>query len=894
MEYQTLDYGSFETRFLRLQAIHPNGFMEFEVVVASMSNPPNYYALSYRWGDTSQRAGLIVNGRHIDISMSLGEALASIDLTPGVLIWADAICINQNDLYEKSYQVRMMGLIYTKAQSTVSWVGRELPGIQHAHTLCAEIQRLAADDEDDQLRASYFSKALRCHQQPVRALYALHDLLSQPYWERVWIIQELIKAKSVEVRCGSFSFSLETLLWCSSRLKNFSSRAQSLLDAVKKFKITESTVRHGGRRISLLEAMITTRHFFASDERDKVYALLGLTRDGNDLVPIPTYTMQAQELFESLTVAILHSPQQALIPLLSSRAPLRSRFPCAPSWAVDWTDLALTLPPWLTLNCEKVTTNSLFDIKGTTNPSINSEYSIHLVTEGRPIGIICSTTDTTEFHEGQDSTEGDSIARLKKTASNVLKSICNSLLLKPAPIIIAGKTILETECIEALARLIVCGKHFTAWGVPDMDHVIDQASQLGEMVFSEWSLSVLAAAWLLGLGPRNLSEASDRKDKRPNIPTSKARKFSDDSTTTTESSKDVPELASIPFSPAWVAKLGRKQSSKDGDFSPASKADETRATALKRLTERLLHFSESSPGNRDEERPMSPEQLKESRAQTPEPPIPGKAEESGAVNFRKIAERLMAEHKEKFPESSLDKTEECQPIGLKKLTESLQQLATTRTRSFVIPPCRLPPAAFDLWQDVFSSLNATPENGLVLANVSFKSHWAIVLARRGTAPGDQLYWLNNFPIPLVLRDIGDGQFALIGEVCTGPNPDKQWIAAKNIQWLKEKDSVPEPSKIQIDLGHDGTVLDSEQLSSSDELDETPLEEDLTQADDIQSFDLTPSGIWQASQTFDAKHSTEFAIRPSSVQGNHCNPTPMFDSVIQERPALINEVEPAGY
>lgn len=38
-------------------------------------------------------------------------------------IWADAVCINQNDLDERSSQVGIMGDIYTTAKTCQIWLG---------------------------------------------------------------------------------------------------------------------------------------------------------------------------------------------------------------------------------------------------------------------------------------------------------------------------------------------------------------------------------------------------------------------------------------------------------------------------------------------------------------------------------------------------------------------------------------------------------------------------------------------------------------------------------------------------------------------------------------------------------------------------------------------------
>lgn len=40
-------------------------------------------------------------------------------------IWADALCINQQDRQEKSVQIRNMRHIYSKADEAYAWVGRQ-------------------------------------------------------------------------------------------------------------------------------------------------------------------------------------------------------------------------------------------------------------------------------------------------------------------------------------------------------------------------------------------------------------------------------------------------------------------------------------------------------------------------------------------------------------------------------------------------------------------------------------------------------------------------------------------------------------------------------------------------------------------------------------------------
>jgi hypothetical protein len=91
-----------------------------------LSCPP-YAALSYRWGDESDKKTMSVNfpgtaqAVSASITVNLHAALTRLRpllQIPGqatMPIWADALCINQSDTAEKDVQVAQMGSIYSRA-----------------------------------------------------------------------------------------------------------------------------------------------------------------------------------------------------------------------------------------------------------------------------------------------------------------------------------------------------------------------------------------------------------------------------------------------------------------------------------------------------------------------------------------------------------------------------------------------------------------------------------------------------------------------------------------------------------------------------------------------------------------------------------------------------------
>ncbi|KAL1653251.1 cell separation during budding [Didymella pomorum] len=55
-------------------------------------------------------------------------------------VWADALCINQDDLSERAHQVTLMGRIYSQAERVVVWLGSDDENI--AHTAAVALKRI--------------------------------------------------------------------------------------------------------------------------------------------------------------------------------------------------------------------------------------------------------------------------------------------------------------------------------------------------------------------------------------------------------------------------------------------------------------------------------------------------------------------------------------------------------------------------------------------------------------------------------------------------------------------------------------------------------------------------------------------------------------------------------
>jgi hypothetical protein len=110
--------------------------------------------------------------------------------------------------------------------------------------------------------------------------YLLLVLSNLPYWERIWIIQEVMLAKNLKMVWGHDSCSRDSLISFANALSNNPVRAPSLSRLIKasyagRFMSSRGIVR---RNNSLLSFVLRLgHHSYCSDPRDKVYGVLGLT-----------------------------------------------------------------------------------------------------------------------------------------------------------------------------------------------------------------------------------------------------------------------------------------------------------------------------------------------------------------------------------------------------------------------------------------------------------------------------------------------------------------------------------------------------------------------------------------------------------------------------------------
>jgi hypothetical protein len=122
--YDALPDGQF-IRMLTLYPGAPDDPLEGALELFDIASRDNYESLSYVWGKKEGcREIILFAGQRLALTASLHDALRRLRQPDRPRrLWADQICINQEDKVERSQQVQFMNHIYKNASHVLVWLG---------------------------------------------------------------------------------------------------------------------------------------------------------------------------------------------------------------------------------------------------------------------------------------------------------------------------------------------------------------------------------------------------------------------------------------------------------------------------------------------------------------------------------------------------------------------------------------------------------------------------------------------------------------------------------------------------------------------------------------------------------------------------------------------------
>jgi Heterokaryon incompatibility protein (HET) len=318
----------------------------------SCQHPP-YAGLSYTWGDPKLCRRILIGDMVLHVAENLMLALEHLQEDEKTLVlWIDAVCINQQDEEEKGAQVQRMGTIYGSAALTLVWLG---PADEESDLAIRQMRECVNAYGRDQLFKGVRSKFGGDLLERVAnmgldfATSATKALFQRPWFRRVWVTQEVLLASQVIFVCGEsyvdsddlgygFFFSMGMLETTISG--EFSMLpVRNMLAPIKPLPLKELL-----DPVFVLHLLGAGMELEASEARDFVYGLLGMISDTESLGLTVDYSKPVVSVYRDFAQAIVRAGR--LDCLFSVWTPYR-RFKDLPSWVPDWS---LTSPIVLRAN----------------------------------------------------------------------------------------------------------------------------------------------------------------------------------------------------------------------------------------------------------------------------------------------------------------------------------------------------------------------------------------------------------------------------------------------------------------------------------------------------------------------------------------------------------------
>lgn len=310
---------------------------------------PRYEALSYTWGSRADDEVAYVIPAHastskesateLQIGRNLALALRHLRYEDRVrTIWADAICINQQDQSEREEQVKRMSYIYKEADQVVVWLGPGSVDSGIAMRTLSFIGEQVVTTMDSWILASPEAVELDWCYSAVGLPYesdtwiTVNSFLSRDWFNRVWILQEIHLASNAILQCGLDQMSWShfrraiVLLWtkfnaCPSLSRPRIAFIEPLVNPIQ-----------SNTPISLILRLANKRK--CADPRDMIYGVLGLFHEDFQKNIYPQYSLPAGDIYTSFVRS--HIGQVKRLELLRyCRSGYRTT--SIPSWVPDYS-----------------------------------------------------------------------------------------------------------------------------------------------------------------------------------------------------------------------------------------------------------------------------------------------------------------------------------------------------------------------------------------------------------------------------------------------------------------------------------------------------------------------------------------------------------------------------
>jgi len=352
--YEHLETSKPVVRILRIEPGRKIGPLSCTLDHIDLStNPPPYEAVSYVWGRGVRDTPIICNGKILKITKSLHSALRRIRLrNSSRCVWADAICINQDDNEERGYQVGQMLNIYQKASQTLVWLGDDpqMDAISAFSLICVLVNthKLGSGNANFNVAGKDVEpngKELLSMSSWMQLFNSLAKMYMLPWFWRLWVVQEIVVARSATIMWGEAQICWRWIGLASEWLRTNEHhllRYFGISGIYNAYLMEYLSRREDTSQFSILRLLGLTRQFEATDPRDRIFALLGIpsadsSPNNESHLLQPDYRMAIHDLYQKFARLILNRDKSLRI--LSAVQHGSHISESLPSWVPCWNSV---------------------------------------------------------------------------------------------------------------------------------------------------------------------------------------------------------------------------------------------------------------------------------------------------------------------------------------------------------------------------------------------------------------------------------------------------------------------------------------------------------------------------------------------------------------------------
>lgn len=314
---------------------------------------PAYCALSYAWGNEEASELIQCNGGHLTITPNLGSCLRALYQKENLpLLWIDAICINQHDDAEKAAQVPLMSQVYALAEKVYIWLGLGSDNSDLAMSMISSLnERFNSVDGLERVDQYTLTKfGLPSFEDPVWP--AVTRLYLRKWFTRLWVMQEVLLAKSISIICGEKGISWQEFVKFANNYR-LTRMVDDVLEYHKIPHYTPELPDHGFSAAPILDILRNPverdgfvspltlldmgRRKLAKEPVDKVYGLLAVMPLEIRKRIVVDYSLASRREYWHTYIHMFKILLETEGTRALSMTPSRNRCPELPSWCPDFS-----------------------------------------------------------------------------------------------------------------------------------------------------------------------------------------------------------------------------------------------------------------------------------------------------------------------------------------------------------------------------------------------------------------------------------------------------------------------------------------------------------------------------------------------------------------------------